>query len=380
MPISRVVSRTALAAALVFVPSSAPRMAKVMLEPAPPFAYLGEVALDDVHLAVGAPGVRGLSGAVFVFDRATRALLHSVALPDGARHEYFGQAVALHDGVLAAGAPERDDVGWAGLFDASTGTGPLALVQPSPFLGERFGAALDVDGLRAAVGAPGNLVFPANDGRVVLFARDTGAPLHDIPSPLPGRTPLGGNAFGSAVALDAGRLLVGAPGTANEGRAWMYDASSAQLAFELEPPPGFAPRYLGAGVALGGGRAAVGDPQTGDGRGAVHVYDAASGVYLYSVVPDADVIGGFGTHVALDDERLVVGAQWETHDAGTGVVRVYDAHDGALLDVLVGRPAATSSRFGISLDLEGGVLAVGDNEDGQAATYAGAAYLVDVGR
>ena len=353
------------------------RIAKLTVPTATAATNMGQVALGAHELAVGAPGARALSGAVFVFQRATGTWIRTVSAPAVEAFAGFGAALAIEGGTLAIGAPESGDGGGAGLFDVATGSELFALSPGVITAGSRFGAAMAIDAEVVAVGAPGDYPFPPDDGVVHLFDRHTGAPLAAIPAPDP--TPVFGftNAFGSGVALEAGRLLVGAPGTGNVGAAYVYDVGSASLLHRLEPPLAYPAVVFGFAIDLGAGRVAVGDPSTNGGRGAAHVYDAASGAHLYSVVNAAGLAGdGFGTSVALDGERLVVGAIWERLGESQGVVRVFDVLTGRLQHVISGFPAAATQRFGGSLDLHQGQLAVGDPQDSEIATYAGAAYLI----
>lgn len=67
-------------------------------------------------LVVGAPlgdGVVPDSGLAYVFARVADEWVQTQVLmaPDGADNDDFGRTVAIADGVLAVGAPRRDDLG-----------------------------------------------------------------------------------------------------------------------------------------------------------------------------------------------------------------------------------------------------------------------------
>jgi hypothetical protein len=123
----------------------------------------------------------------------------------------------------------------------------------------------------------------------------------------------------------------------------------------------------------------VGDYGAFENRGAVHVFDVATGLHRYSVIgPDGtgSTIGtSFGTSVSLGERLLAIGAQYQTSGRHRGVVHLHEVESGAPAGELVGNPAATTHHFGSSLACSGRRLAVGDVQDSEAALYAGAAYL-----
>lgn len=209
------------------------------------------VAVEGEYLAVGSPGQDTdgadqpgpihAAGAVYLyrvhtprtFDARTRVeLLRVLVSPDPAQAAWFGFAVALHDGVLAVGAPRTRDevnglaaVGCVYLYDlARPGVAPTRVNPP-----------------------------------------DTGAP----------STPSSG--FGQTVAMRSGMLLIGAPsadvarsarhedgGAPNGdliedvGTAWLYALAPGQHAGdsagdfvgELRAPRIRPSAHFGASVAL----------------------------------------------------------------------------------------------------------------------------------
>jgi hypothetical protein len=354
-----------------------PRMLKLTVPGSTQATHLGRVALSDDLLAVGAPGFRTFAGAVFLFDRATGQQVGAITRPGARSGDWFGSALAFDGHALIVGAHHSGAVGYAARLDLGTGAELVRYEPASPVPGSYFGTTVVVDGDLVAVGAPGTFPFPPDEGQVHLFDHATGTPLGAIASPDP--TSIFGptHFFGASLAAEHGLLAVGAPGTDNVGTAFVYDLTTASMLFRLEPPPGYPSGAFGSAVAMAGGRVAVGDPVTDGALGAVHVYDVAGGTHLYTVTNAAGTPGtGFGLSVALDRSRLAVGNRHAELGLAHGVVTVYDAVTGALLDTLTGFPAPVTHTFGSSLDLHRGVLAVGDEQDSEVAIYAGAAYLV----
>lgn len=131
--------------------------------------------------------------------------------------------------------------------------------------------------------------------------------------------------FGYSVALDGDRIVVGAhfddtaTGGTNAGSVYVFDRSSAGVWVQTGPivaSDGAANDYFGQSVALDGDRMVVGayndDTAGGANAGSVYVFDRSSAGSWVQTGPivASDGLGGdsFGEHVALDGDRMVVGA------------------------------------------------------------------------
>jgi filamentous hemagglutinin family protein len=379
------------------------------------------VSLRGLRLAVGAPGDDGLgdtatdAGAVYVFGFDDRGFGNG-ALSGFVNFEFFapgavngagaafGASVALQDTTIAigatgdagadqmapvngAGAVHIVDIGEPGFFSplllATIGRGyaggnNIDVVD----LGENdaFGSAVSLDGLRLAVGAPGDDGFGDdffNTGAVYLFtfagsdysggvnALTMGAGQAFEPSGL-GLGSFDEDFFGSAVALKGLQLVVGARGddgandeVANSGAVYLFNfvdqafgganqvnviganyGGFTGFSLKLATDDGF-----GSAVAFDGDRLVVGAPGddgrdvTAGGAGAAHFFTFAgadfvgirlidtlgfgyTGTRNFSVpgLSNAGSISGqqFGAAVALDGLRLAVGAPGNPGAAGGG--------------------------------------------------------------
>jgi cysteine-rich repeat protein len=145
----------------------------LLASPAPaPGDQLGAaVAASATRIVVGAPLADAAvpdGGAVHVFDATTHALLFSVSNPAARPGDQFGTAVALADGNVLVGAPLADggavDTGAAYVFDGSTGALLQALPNPAQAAFDRFGFAVAGVPEGLLIGAPGPSV-------AYLFAR-----------------------------------------------------------------------------------------------------------------------------------------------------------------------------------------------------------------
>jgi hypothetical protein len=147
-------------------------------------------------------------------------------------------------------------------------------------VGDGFGAAVAIDGEFVLIGAPGRA---GSAGAVSVF-RLLGGAWTEVAT-VQGSEVLPGERFGSALALDANRLLVGAPGPfpgdtspTLEGSAYAFDGVGGQFVERTRLPSGESgPALFGYVLVLDGDQAFVGAPVGNEVSGVVHhfVIDAS---------------------------------------------------------------------------------------------------------
>jgi len=120
------------------------------------------VALSGPRVVIGAPQAAGGAtdaGTVYVFDRASGNLLVTIPSPMPHRGDQFGSAVAVAGENLLVGAELDDtgapDTGAAYLFDAGTGALLQRFLNPAQGAFDHFGFALAAGPSGLLVGAPG---------------------------------------------------------------------------------------------------------------------------------------------------------------------------------------------------------------------------------
>lgn len=137
---------------------------------------------------------------------------------------------------------------------------PLDLACPA-----RFGIAVAIDGGRLFVGADGRRDGPPCAGTVVMFVRGPAQEWH-FEGMLHAPDPEVGDEFGATLALDGDRLLVGSPGRLGEqGGAWCFHLSPGEIAvesvIELTVGDARAGDRFGESIALDGPHVAIGAPR-----------------------------------------------------------------------------------------------------------------------
>lgn len=235
------------------------------------------LALSGDVLAVSAVGDDDggqESGAVYVFRHAAGSWTQEARLvaPAAAAHERFGWSLALDGDTLVVGADGSHagapDGGAAFVFTHAAGSWSLqaTLTAAAPVRGERFGAALDLQGDQLAVGVPGRTVTDLpGAGAVEVWQRVGGSWSRE--TTLSDTAPAGFSNLGDTLALDDDRLLVGAPladdAGSQSGRALLFvrDGGAWTVSGTLAPSLGDVNHTLGVGLDLDGPLAAVGAPR-----------------------------------------------------------------------------------------------------------------------
>jgi hypothetical protein len=330
------------------------------------------------------------------------ALIHSIpAPPTGVQTgAQFGSSVAVDGGYTVVGAPYDDtdatDAGVVKVYDSTNGALLLTLTNPSPTAGDNFGSSVAISGTRVVVGAYRDDTGANNTGSAYVYNLSSVTPTVPVatlnnPGPEPEAQ------FGSAVAISAAKVVVGAPrageGASLKGRAFVYDLNSATPSVPMVtvnvPTTGSNQRF-GNSVAILGTRMAVAayfDDTGASHAGSVYVYEISSATPTVPVLtfnnPSPVADGNFGTSISISGSRMAVG----TPGHYPGRVYVYDLDSGmptlsgvprAPLFVLSNPNSLAADIFGNSVSMSDTRVMVGAFLDDTGATDAGRAYAYDL--
>lgn len=353
------------------------------------FGY--SIAVDAGIVAVGARkdddnGTN--SGSAYLFDAFTGNQIVKLLPDDGAAGDEFGFSIAIDNGIVVVGS-YRDDhngitSGSAYLFDASTGEQLMKLISDDAASGDEFGFAVAIDNGVVAVGAKRDDDNGSDCGSVYLFDAVTGAQLAKL---LPEDGAADDN-FGEAVSMDSGILAVGAHGGDEfgplSGSAYTFDISTLEQIAKLVPEIGTQGDFFGAAIGIDNGIVAVGasyHSHYGKHSGAAYLFHASSGAQIAKVVPDDGwVFDRFGYSISIDDGIVAVGSFQDTESGfNSGSAYLFDASDGAQLDKLLASDGTVGDKFGYSICIDNGIVAVGAIGDDDAGSYSGSAYVFGSG-
>ncbi len=292
------------------------------------------IALQGDVAAVGAPfddnPGAAASGAVYVFRRSAGQWSEVARLTasDFGTFDHFGSAVALDGDTLAIGA-EFDNAG-GGSFSGSayvfvesgvSWVQQAKLVPPGLAANDFCGRSIALDGDRIAVGAPQHDPSGlSNAGSAWVFER--AGSVWSMTAQLAPADAQAGAAFGSALATDGGRILVGAPlhdgSSANAGAAYVFAGAGASWSQEAKLTDiGFVfSDEFGSAVDLQGERAVVGLPLSnaaGLATGGVQLFERDGGLWTgqFEMVGSDCEAGDFlGVSVAISGVLVAAGAEW----------------------------------------------------------------------
>lgn len=290
--------------------------------PATDDAYGIGLAMDDAYIAVGSfqdDASFYHDGRVYLYSATTGAYIRTIHGPNPFENGAFGIDVALDGDLLLVGSHTDQN------SSVSGGAGYLFNVHTGDLLADftaEVGTASDLTGRSVAMqqplallGAPGNDEHGEGTGAVHAFLTNQ---LFQLTTIYPD-TPVIDEHFGSSLAIDGDFIVVGAPHSrisqTQTGSVYVFDVNTGVQLHRIIPPGAQPGDLVGDSVDVHDGVIAIGAPyHTNAGLGAsgiVYTYDAASGALIETYEPPTPaVLQQFGTDVALDDGRLVVGSSY----------------------------------------------------------------------
>lgn len=223
--------------------------------------------------------------------------------------------------------------------------------------GNQFAAALDADGRVVAVGAP-----QRKPGGAVYLFNLSGTQRRVIEG-------ADGIGLGTHLAYQDGTLAALAPDDGPGGTLHVYrptESGGMHRVAGLAPADVVGGDKFGAAIDIADTTLVVGAPGRGDG-GEVWVYETETPTRNQwrpvAVLDSEDV--GFGRTVALDADRLAVGARDDSNGAGTVTVFERNADgDWGASSRLTAPDESQRDEFGAAIDLDGRLLVAGAAESG----------------
>ena len=370
-------------------PLSAQSTTQTMAAGGPLAGYGTSVAVSDGALFVGEIGTIMRSGAVYVYQKRDGAWseVDRIEASDGVPDDRFGSTLtvgrsrmlvsAVRDGIGTVYAFEQTEAGWReqGRLTPRDATSPPG-----------FGASLAVRDGYAVVGAPRGTLASGNSAagpEEAVFVFELDEADWSAGERLVARA--GAVGFGTSVAIDGDRLLVGAPRENGSGavhefrrRDDRWEHAGTLTAASLESSDQF-----GASVRLEGGRALVGAPGRDGARGAAFVFALDRETDAWRQVEElspalAAPSDAFGSTLAGSGDHVWMGAP--RADGQKGVAYVYSLSPGTERggsrispEGATGDAFPSGDAFASSVDVNGSVALLGmtgaDYGMGRAIVY-----------
>ena len=287
--------------------------------------YGSDVAVSGDVIAVGAPGTAVVAGdvrgAVFVWEHNgfTWAVSDMIVSATPGQKD-FGRTVAVSGNTIVTSAwadwAPSGTVREVQVFERVGGVWTNTAVLSDPTASNSgFGSRLAIDGDRILVGAPTHGLPSTTTGSAFVYERNGGT--WSLSATLDQPALSGHFAFGESVSIAGDRIAVGNQSLSG-GRALIYRLQGGAWLLErtLEAPPGAA--WVGGAVAVDGDRLLVG----GDGVCYRAEFDEGGWTDLLEVYPEGAVpTARLGEDVALDGARALVGAPRWAEDPDSPVVQ-----------------------------------------------------------
>lgn len=359
-------------------------------------SHFGEsVSVAGDSMLIGAPG-KGLYGSVFVYQTPENewALMQEINGTAISTQGELGAAVAASEDILVLGAPEFEYSGphwrFSGAVAVMKRDGPnwavaYRLEERGPS-NDQFGTSIAISGNTLAVGAPFDDVLVGNSGSVHLFVRSGVSWAYE--ETISASTPSEDQLFGHSIDLDGDILVVGAPGkyASVKGAAYVFKREGGiwSEVQKFESTFSGTTQRFGSAVALDGDRLVIGAgtpmistlPTPPPPQASAYVYVLSGGVWAEEarlVASDVPGQGGFGNAVAIEGDLVVVGS---TKLFGVPVVT-----GGAYLFTRSGSVWSESTKlgpspsqpntssFGSAVAIYGDVIVVGAPEAGDGPNF-----------
>jgi hypothetical protein len=250
---------------------------------------------------------------------------------------------------------------------------------------DQFGFSVSISGTTAIVGANGDSDAGFDSGAAYLFNTITGQELFRLTA----SDPAAGDLFGFSVAISGNIAIVGAyrddDAGNNSGSAYLFSTTTGQQLFKLTASDAAADAQFGSSVAISGTTVIVGafaDSGAGAGAGAAYVFDVTDPLNPVEVfkltASDAAANDLFGFSVAISGNTAIVGAD-NNDDAGSnsGSAYIFDTTTGQQLFKLIASDASANNLFGRSVAISGTTAVVGAAFGGNAGITSGTAFVFD---
>lgn len=359
------------------------------------FGYAVGISVDSIVVGADWDDSATLSdaGSAYVYVRSGNSWSQQQKLTasGAAAADHFGTAAAISGDRVVVGANLDDDQGGSSgsafVFKRTVASWTaedklLAAVDDARF--DSFGAAVDIEGGVAVVGAPDDDIVGADSGAVYFYLRINNQWL--LQQKLTASDAAAGDHFGISVSLNGSSLVVGASGS-SAGAAYVFVRSGDTwiqqqklTAFDAAGGDSF-----GASVGISNDSLVIGaygdDTAAGAHSGSAYIFSRTGGVWsLQQKLTPADALtfDHFGWSAAISGDTVVIGAVLDDTAVGANSGSAYVFTRSGIVwteqQRLTSSDIAANDHFGYSVAFDGATLVVGSAWDDTTFVDAGSAY------
>lgn len=228
-------AQTSSGAAYLFDATTGAQLRKLLPGDPSAFSRFGSsAAIGEGVIAIGSPYDDDLgtwSGSVYLFDQTTGALIEKIVAPDGVENDLFGYDIEIKEGFLAIGSPSTfqlaEQRGTVFLYDLASRTLLHEFTPPPESNAGLFGRSMSIHN--------GILAISASYGGGVIYLYDL-VSFEGLATLLPGDL-VETQSFGGALAMHDGTLVCGSFNDSqvaqSAGSAYTFDLGAAGCAANL---------------------------------------------------------------------------------------------------------------------------------------------------
>ncbi|QQE12379.1 PEP-CTERM sorting domain-containing protein [Planctomycetota bacterium] len=288
--------------------------------------YFGsEVDIYGNIAVVGTEGdssVANYAGSVFAFNTITGKKISNFTPNDVQERNYIGRSLAIYGNTAIVGTDtQNNETGAAYLFDVTAGTQLAKLASDDLSQGDRFGHSVDIFGNYAIVGAASALNKNQGSGSAYLFDVTTGNQVAKLSASNTNQA----FSFGQNVAISQNTALVS---NTTEEVVYVYDVNTGNERIKLSSDVNDYSDF-GREIAISGNIAAISaisDDTEANDAGAVYLFDTTTGEQLAKITADdAHASAFFGMSIDIQDNILAVGG---FHAKGLPTTYTFDVNTG----------------------------------------------------
>lgn len=352
------------------------------------------------------------AGRAYVFRRVSPGDWQPQGVPlvpsDTKAWQWFGFSVALsgNTAVLTApydgnpimppnpNAPPTDQRGaaYVFIFNGANWVQEAILKPADNKYGDVFGVSAAISGDQIVVGAHGCDTTPGigNEGAAYVFRRTGGIWTQQQKLIASDGEPY--ELFGTTVTISPAAIGAASVWDDDQGQKsgsmymFRWNGASWVEHQKILAPGGNAADIFGYWAAMSGDTMVVtaalyddGVTDSNFGAGFVYVNDGANwSLQQKLAAPDRKVGDWFGSHVAIDGNSIVVGAQQTDEkgvDSGAAYWFIRNGSTWTMRDKMLPIPGASGDRFGWTVGVSGSLAAIGAPFDDDKASNAGAVYI-----
>ncbi len=282
----------------------------------------------------------GISSVVFA---ESANLLFKIDNP-GLTRDLFGSSVSYVDGKILVGASDKNigDVAYAGsiyVFDGKTGSLLYTIDNPEPTLGDRFGLYVATSQNNIVASIPiDNSGDSATKGMIYVFDGKTGSLLYTIKNP---REDKADEWFGRHIATIGDNIIANSifedPASGKSTAViYVFDGKTGSLLHMITNPKSESEQMFFSNIASVGNYIVTGsydeNPNDDKYTNVMLVFDGTTGSLVHTITNPEQEREVFGRIMIGTNDKILVGTpELEVNDRFVGAIYVFDAKTGDYL-------------------------------------------------